>query len=290
MASSTRSADYWSLTKPEVNLLIGLTTAAGFCLARPQSLDGFPFIRLVNTIVGTLLVASGTGTLNQFIEWRFDALMRRTAKRPVAAGRIQPSNALAFGLLLSGAGAIYLVAAVNALSSLLAVGTMASYLFVYTPLKRKTPLCTVIGAIPGAAPPLIGWAASSGSLSFDAWLLYALLFLWQFPHFMAIAWMYREDYHRAGYMVLPRGEFSASFMVCQAMTPLLVLVPISVIPVLVGRAGLVYLATALVLGGLFIYRADQLAAHRSNAMARRLLFTSIVYLPLLFIAMLVDRA
>jgi protoheme IX farnesyltransferase len=289
MASSTRSADYWSLTKPEVNLLIGLTTAAGFCLARPQSLDGFPFIRLVNTIVGTLLVASGTGTLNQFIEWRFDALMRRTAKRPVAAGRIQPSNALAFGLLLSGAGAIYLVAAVNALSSLLAVGTMASYLFVYTPLKRKTPLCTVIGALPGAAPPLIGWAASSGSLSLEAWVLYALVFLWQFPHFMAIAWMYRDDYHRAGYMVLPRGEFSASFMVCQAMTPLLVLVPISVIPVLVGRAGLVYLATALVLGGLFIYRADQLAAHRSNAMARRLLFTSIVYLPLLFIAMLVDR-
>src|SRR6266404_404197 len=129
MASSTRFADYWSLTKPEVNLLIGLTTAAGFCLAQPQSFDGFPFSRLVNTIVGTLLVASGTGTLNQFIEWRFDALMRRTAKRPVAAGRIQPSNALAFGLLLSGAGAIYLVAAVNALSSLLAVGTMASYLF-----------------------------------------------------------------------------------------------------------------------------------------------------------------
>jgi heme o synthase len=171
----------------------------------------------------------------------------------------------------------------------LEVVTMASYLFVYTPLKRKTPLCTVIGALPGAAPPLIGWAASSGSLSLEAWVLYALVFLWQFPHFMAIAWMYREDYHRAGYMVLPGGEFSASFMACQAMTPLLVLVPTSVIPVLVGRAGLVYLATALVLGGLFIYRADQLAAHRSNAMARRLLFASIVYLPLLFTAMLVDR-
>src|SRR5258708_1128376 len=289
MASSSRSADYWSLTKPEVNLLIGLTTAAGFCLARPQSLDAFPFIRLGNTIVGTLLVASGTGTLNQFIERRFDALMRGTARRPVAAGRIQPSHALAFGLVLSAAGAIYLGAAVNALSSLLAVVTMLSYLLVYTPLKRRTPLCTVIGALRGAAPPLIGWAASSGSLSLEAGVLYALVFLWQFPHFMAIAWMYREDYYRAGYMVLPRGESSASFMACQATAPLLVLVPLRVIPVLVGRAGLGYLATALVLGGMFIYRADQLVAHRTNAMARRLLFASIAYLPLLFTAMVVDR-
>jgi len=289
MATSTWSADYWSLTKPEVNLLIGLTTAAAFCLGRPQGLVGFPFIRLANTVAGTLLVASGTGTLNQVLERRFDALMRRTAKRPVAAGRIAPSRALAFGLLLSTIGAIYLAAAVNALSSLLALVTMASYLLVYTPLKRKTPLCTVVGALPGAAPPLIGWAAASGSLSLEAWILYALVFLWQFPHFMAIAWMYREDYQRAGYMVLPRGEFSASFMVCQAMTPLFVLVPLSVMPVLVGRAGLAYLATALVLGAMFIYRADQLAAYRSNTMARRLLLASIVYLPVLFTVMLVDR-
>src|SRR6266849_1679670 len=230
MATSTRSADYWSLTKPEVNLLIGVTTAAGSWLGRPQGLDGFPFIRLLHTVVGTLLVASGTGTLNQFLERRFDALMRRTAKRPVAAGRIAPSHALAFGLLLSTTGAIYLAAAVNALSSLLALVTMAGYLLVYTPLKRKTPLCTVIGALPGAAPPLIGWAASTGSLSLEAWTLYALVFLWQFPHFMAIAWMYREDYQRAGYMVLPRGDAGASFMLCQAMARLLLLVPLSVTP------------------------------------------------------------
>jgi protoheme IX farnesyltransferase len=289
MASSTRSADYWSLTKPEVNLLIGLTTAVGFCLGRPQGVDGFPVIKLVHTVAGTVLVASGTGTLNQFIEWRFDALMRRTAKRPVAAGRIEPSHALAFGLLLSTAGAIYLAVAANALSSVLAVATMASYLFVYTPLKRRTPLCTVVGAVPGAAPPLIGWAAATGSLSLEAWTLYAVVFLWQFPHFMAIAWMYREDYDRAGYRVLPRGESGASFMVCEAMTPLLVLVALSLMPVLAGRAGFAYLATALVLGGMFIYRADQLAAHRSKAMARRLLLASIVYLPLLFMVMLVDR-
>jgi len=289
MATPIRTADYWSLTKPEVNLLIGLTTAAGFCLGRPQGLDGFPFIRLVHTVVGTLLVASGTGTLNQVLERRFDALMRRTAKRPVAAGRISPSHALAFGLLLSTAGAIYLAAAVNALSSQLALVTMASYLLVYTPLKRRTPLCTIVGALPGAAPPLIGWAASTGSLSLEAWMLYAIVLLWQFPHFMAIAWMYREDYHRAGFVVLPAGESSASFMVCQAMTPLFVLVPLSVVPVLVGRAGLAYLATAVVLGGMFMYRAEQLTAHRSNTAARRLLFASIVYLPLLFTVMLVDR-
>jgi len=286
---ATRAADYWSLTKPDINVLIGITTAVGFCLGRPYHVHGFPFIRLVHTLIGTVLVASGTGTLNQLIERRFDALMRRTAKRAVAAGRITPSHALAFGLFLSTAGAIELAAAVNALSSALAVLTMASYLFVYTPLKRKTPFCTFVGAIPGAAPPLIGWAAATGSLSVEAWTLYAMVFLWQFPHFMAIAWMYREDYDRAGYTVLPRGEFGTTFMLCQAMAPLLMLVPLSVAPVLLGRAGLVYLVTALLLGTAFIYRADRLAAQPSKAMARRLLFTSIVYLPLLFTLMVLDR-
>jgi protoheme IX farnesyltransferase len=283
-----RPADYWSLTKPEVNLLIVMTTAAGFCLGRPSQVDGFPYIRLVHALVGTLLVASGTGTLNQLIERRFDALMRRTAKRPIATGRIDPSRALAFGLSLAAAGVADLAIMVNGLSSLLALVTTASYLLVYTPLKRKTHLCTVVGAIPGAAPPLIGWAAAAGSLSLEAWTLYAMVFLWQFPHFMAIAWIYREDYHRAGYMVLPRGELSAPFMMSQAMAPLLVLVPLSVIPVLLGRAGLAYLATAVVLGAGFIYQADRLAVSRSNAMARRLLLASIVYLPLMFMVLVLD--
>jgi protoheme IX farnesyltransferase len=286
---STRLADYWSLTKPDVNVLIGLTTAAGFCLGRPAQFHGFPFIRLAHTVVGTLLVAGGTGTLNQLIERRFDALMRRTARRPIAAGRIDPSRALVFGLLLSTVGAIDLAAAVNGLSSVLALATMASYLFVYTPLKRKTLLCTVVGAFPGAAPPLIGWAASTGTLSLEAWMLYAIVFLWQFPHFMAIAWMYREDYNRAGYRVLPRGELGASFTASQAMVPLLVLVPLSLTPVLLGQAGLAYLAAALVLGAGFIYRADRLAVQRTNAMARRLLFASIIYLPLIFILLVLDR-
>jgi protoheme IX farnesyltransferase len=167
---------------------------------------------------------------------------------------------------------------------------MASYLLIYTPLKRKTPLCTLIGALPGAAPPLIGWAGATGALSAEAWILYAMLFLWQFPHFMAIAWMYREDYRRAGYQVLPRDKPIVQFVLCQVMIPLLVLVPLSLTPVFFGRAGLAYLTTALVLGAGFIYRADQLAVHQSNAMARRLLMTSIVYLPLIFIALVLDRA
>jgi protoheme IX farnesyltransferase len=216
--------------------------------------------------------------------------MRRTASRPIAAGRIAPWHALVFGVVLATAGTLELAVAVNRLSSLLALATMASYLLVYTPLKRKTPLCTLIGALPGAAPPLIGWAGATGALSVEAWILYSMVFLWQFPHFMAIVWMYREDYRRAGYRVVPRDKPIVPFVLCQAMIPLLVLVPLSLTPVFFGRAGLVYLATALALGAGFIYRADQFAVHQSNAMARRLLLTSIVYLPLIFIALVLDRA
>lgn len=287
---SLRVADYWTLTKPEVNLLIGMTTAAGYCLGSADRGQGVSTIGLVHTVAGTLLVASGTGTLNQLLERRLDALMRRTASRPVAAGRIAPSQALAFGVVLATAGILELAIAVNALSSLLALVTMASYLLVYTPLKRKTPLCTLVGAFPGAAPPLIGWAGATGALSVEAWILYAIVFLWQFPHFMAIAWMYREDYRRAGFRVLPSDDRSVVFILYQVMIPLLALVPLSLVPVILGRAGLVYLVTALVLGAGFIYRADRLAVHRSNAMARRLLVTSIVYLPLIFAVLVLDRA
>src|SRR6266404_2857153 len=171
-------ADYWALTKPEVNLLIAIATFAGFYLACPRPLDDFPWLLLVKTLLGTLLVASGAGTLNQYVERRFDAQMRRTARRPLAAGRLEPSSALWFGILLSFAGSIYLAVAANALASLLAILTLVSYLALYTPLKRKTPLCTVVGALPGAMPPLIGWAAASGKVSVDAWILYLMLFFW----------------------------------------------------------------------------------------------------------------
>jgi heme o synthase len=210
-------ADYWALTKPEVNFLIAIATFAGFDLGYPSRSGHFPFLLLIHTLLGTLLVASGTGTLNQYIERRFDAQMRRTARRPLASGRMKASSALWFGVFLSAAGAAYLAAAANALASLLAVLTLVSYLFLYTPLKRKTPLCTLVGALPGATPPLIGYAAATGSLSMDAWVLYVVLFLWQFPHFMAIAWMYREDYDRAGYFVLPPAQPKATFVTLQTI-------------------------------------------------------------------------
>src|SRR5205823_3217217 len=186
----------------------------------PRPLDDFPWLLLVNTLLGTLLVASGTGTLNQYVERRFDAQMRRTARRPLAAGRLEPSAGLRFGIALSTIGCIYLAAAVNVLSSLLALLTLLSYLFLYTPLKRRTPLCVIVGAFPGAMPPIIGWAAASGQLNVEAWILYAIVFLWQFPHFMAIAWMYREDYDRAGYLVLPRGNARVPFVILETILPL----------------------------------------------------------------------
>ena len=243
----------------------------------------------IHTLLGTLLVAGGTGTLNQYVERRYDAQMRRTARRPLAAGKLEPSAALRFGILLSCAGGIYLAVAVNALASLLAALTLVSYLFLYTPLKRKTPLCTLVGAFPGAMPPLIGWAAASGTLSFEAWVLYGIVFLWQFPHFMAIAWMYREDYNRAGYLVLPYGERRGPFMAWQSLVAPLALIPLSLTPTFLGHAGSIYLIGALLLGSGFFYYGARLALRRSNVIARRLLFASIVYLPLVFVLMVLDK-
>jgi len=282
-------ADYWALTKPEVNLLIAITTFAGFCLARPIQSHPFPFTLLVNTLLGTLLVAGGTATLNQYIERTYDAQMRRTARRPLAARRLEPSAALGLGIALSSLGAAYLAVAANSLASLLAVLTLLSYLFLYTPLKRKSPLCTLVGAFPGAVPPLIGWAAASGKLSLEAWVLYGLVFLWQFPHFMAIAWMYRQDYARAGYLVLPFGERSGRCMAWQSIVPLVALLPLALTPALIGRAGLTYAIGALVLSSAFFYYGLRLAISRTNALARRLLFASIIYLPLLFALMVLDK-
>jgi protoheme IX farnesyltransferase len=216
-----------------VNSLIVVATFTGFCLENGSQSRAFPLSLLVHTLVGTLLVASGAGTLNQYLERRWDALMRRTGRRPLAAGTLHPSAVLWLGVVLSAVGSTYLAIAVNLLASFLATATVLSYLFVYTPLKRKTPLCTLIGALPGAAPPLIGWAAASGRLSPQAGILFAILFLWQLPHFMAIAWMYRDDYDRAGYFVLPQGKARASFVVLQTILPLVAIFPV---PLLVPRS------------------------------------------------------
>ena len=273
-------SDYWALTKPEVNFLILITTFAGFYLASAS--DGrFSFAGLFNTLLGTLLVASGTGTLNQYIERKFDAQMRRTARRPAAAGRLKPPAVLAFGTALAVTGGIYLAIAVNPVTSALAIFTLVTYLFVYTPLKRKTALCILVGAFPGAMPPLIGWAAASGRLSIEAGILYAMLFLWQFPHFMAIAWIYREDYDRAGYLVLPKGNARVPFMMLETLSPLLALVAISLMQFPTRHAATFYCAVAL-LGTGFTYFGWKFLFERSRVSARRLLMASIVYLPLLY--------
>ena len=287
---STALSDYWALTKPEVNFLIVVTTFAGFylgCASHPQD---FPFLLSINTVFGTLLVASGTGTLNQYIERRYDAQMRRTSRRPLAAGRLKPSSALWFGVALSVVGCVDLAIAVNVLASVLALATLLSYLFFYTPLKRKTPLCVLVGAFPGAMPPLIGWAGAAGRLSFEAWTLFATLFLWQFPHFMAIAWMYREDYDRAGYLVLPHDDrVRVRFVDLQTLWPLSALVCASLLPALVGGASAFYFIGASLLNLGFFYYGAQFVLRRTNSAARRLLMASIIYLPLLFVLMLLPR-
>jgi protoheme IX farnesyltransferase len=288
---STLISDYWALTKPEVNFLIVIATFAGFYLGCAAAGHEFSFVRAINTILGTLLVASGTGTLNQYFERHFDAQMRRTARRPLAAGRLKSAAVLWFGLALSIAGSVYLAVATNVLASILALATLLSYLLVYTPLKRKTPLCTLVGAFPGAMPPLIGWAAASGRLSSEAWILYAILFLWQFPHFMAIAWMYREDYDRAGYLVLPKGNTRIPFVTLETLLPLLALVAISIVQLRAGHAAIYYCAAGLLNFG-FLYFGFQFVLQRSRLAARRLLAASIVYLPLVLVlsAMLFSRA
>jgi protoheme IX farnesyltransferase len=289
LARSGVLSSYWSLTKPEVNFLIAFTTAAGFWMGAPTSFAHFPWMSLLHTLVGTILVASGAATLNQLIELRFDAQMRRTARRPLVLRIIEPSRALWFGVSLSAIGAIYLAVTTNALASLLSILTLLGYLFLYTPLKRKTPLCTLIGALPGATPPLIGWAAACGRLDDNAWLLFAIVFLWQLPHFMAIAWMYREDYSRAGYFVLPANGVRERFVAWQSLLPALALFGLAFGPAIRGESGMVYLAGALVLGGAFLCYSARFAFQRSIVSARQLLFASIFYLPTLFALLALDK-
>lgn len=283
VAGSAVLSDYWTITKPDVNFLIALTTAASFVIAASRAASSFPWMALLHTVVGTVMVASGAATLNQWMERGFDARMRRTARRPVAAGRIEPNQAFGFGLTLSLAGAVYLAVNSELLPCLLASVTLLSYLLIYTPLKRITPLCTAVGAVPGALPPLIGWAAARGHLDLEALVLFAIVFLWQFPHFMAIAWMYRDDYDRAGYVVLPKSRARVPFVKWQTLLPLLALVVVSLLPVVMGQAGAVYAIGAFWLDAAFVYYGARFAFQRSGSSARRLLFASILYLPSLLL-------
>jgi heme o synthase len=276
---STAFSDYWALTKPEVNFLILITASVGFYLGCVSGGRSFSFAGFFNVLFGTLLVASGTGALNQYIEREFDAQMRRTSRRPAAAGRLKPHAVLAFGIALAVVGSAYLAAAVNLLASALAVITLLSYLFLYTPLKRKSPLCVLVGAFPGAMPPLIGWAAAGARFNMQAWTLYTLLFLWQFPHFMAIAWMYREDYDRAGYLVLPRGKSRFPLVILETMLPLIALIVLSAAKFPTQPAA-TYCAGVL-LSVAFLYFGLEFVLRRTRTTARRLLAASIFYLPLL---------
>ncbi len=277
--------DYYTLTKPEVNLLILMTTSAGYYLASrgPLRIGG-----LLNTLLGTLLVASGTATLNQWMERVWDGKMRRTASRPLPSGRLTGREAFVFGILLSVAGGLYLLIAVNALSALLAVSTLLSYLLAYTPLKRKTPLCTLLGAFPGAMPTLIGWAGASANISRQAWSLFAVLFFWQFPHFLAIALMYRDDYSRAGYRMLPDFDRDSRFTRMEIVGFTLILVLATMLS-LANRAGLLYWAGMSAAGAFLLYHVGKLAASSSTVRASRLLHASVLYLPVVLVIMVASK-
>jgi len=286
-ALASRLRDYYTLTKPEVNLLILITTSAGYYLGSAGALK---ISGLVDTLIGTLLVASGTGTLNQFMERTYDAQMRRTAKRPLPSGRIRANEALLFGVLLSLAGGLYLFVLVNALAALIAIATLLSYLLVYTPLKRKTALCTLLGAVPGAMPTLIGWAGASGSVDRSAWFLYAILFLWQFPHFLAIALMYREYYDRAGYQMLPRFDIDGSFTRGEIVIFTVALVITTILPAVGHKGPVLYPLGMAAAGVFFLYYVANLAISCSRAVATRVVHASVIYLPVILAMMLFGRS
>ncbi len=277
---------YAELTKPRLTLLVLVTTAAGAYLGSSSIVD--PWL-VARTLLGTWLVASGASALNQVMECDADAVMRRTQSRPIPSGRMQPLEALRFGVAFAIAGLVVLALGVNLLTSVLAAVTLASYLFLYTPMKRRTALCTLVGAVPGAIPPMIGWAAVRGTLTVEAWVLFAVLFLWQLPHFLAIAWLYREDYERAGFPMLPVIEPDGGSTARQAVLYAAALLPVSLLPTVLGLSGAVYFIGALLLGVAFLVIGSGLLSERTRARAVRLFVASIAYLPLLLTLMVCDK-
>ncbi len=279
--------NYVELTKPSITWLILMSTAMGYWFGlKGQSWN---WLILTHTLLGTGLLASGTATLNEWYEREADSRMRRTRARPIPSGRVTPPRALAFGVALSILGFLDLALAVNLVAALWGFATLTSYLFLYTPLKQRTPHSTTVGALPGAMPPLIGYAAAAGRLGWDAGALFAILFLWQFPHFLSIAWMYREDYRRAGIRMLPVVEPDGKATARQIVLCSLLLVPASLAPMLLGMTGTLYLFGALALGLMFLYTGVRVAVERTALRARRVLLASVIYLPLLYSLMLLDR-
>src|SRR3984885_12571897 len=281
--------DYIALTKPRITWLILMSTGVGYFFGAQRGSPGWHWLTLLHTIIGTGLIASGTAALNQWYERVADGKMRRTQARPLPSGRLDAGKALIFSIAISLAGFLELWFGANPLSALLGLFTLLTYLFVYTPLKQRSPHSTTFGSLPGAMPPLIGFAAASGTLTWDAWALFAILFLWQFPHFYAIAWMYKDDYARAGIRMLPVVEPDGKSTARRIMLYSIALIPISLIPKFLAMAGNVYLYGAIALGLVFLYYGMRIRTDRTRLQARRVLLASVVYLPLLFSLMLFDR-
>jgi protoheme IX farnesyltransferase len=281
-----RAADFFELAKPRVVLMVLITAFVGFYVGSAALPD---YLRLINMLLGTALAAGGTLALNQFMERQSDALMQRTRHRPIPDGRVQPGEAFWFGAVVTLAGLAYLALAVNAISAWVTALITASYLLLYTPMKRKSSLCILAGAVPGALPPVIGWVAARGRLDIDAWVLFAILFLWQVPHTLAIAWLYRDDYARAGIQFLPVIDPDGSSTNRQILSHCAALLAVSLLPTLLGLAGAVYFTVAFVLGVGFLASGVRLAMESSLNGARRLLFASLIYLPVLLLMMALDR-
>ncbi len=277
---------YVELTKPRITFLIVLTAAAGFAMG---ARGGVSYGLLAHAMIGIALLSSGIATLNQYMERDLDGLMRRTVSRPLPSGKLQPIEAFLFGVILTVGAEIYLAVMVNPLTAMFGISVIVGYLFLYTPLKTRTSLSTVVGAFPGAMPPLMGWTAATGEVTAGAWVLFAILFLWQFPHFLAIAWMYREDYERAGIVMLPVVEPEGRITGQQIIAYTMLLLPVSLLPTVMGISGNIYFYGAIALGVLFLYSSVRAAFSKSRQEARRLLLASVLYLPLLFVLMVINR-
>jgi protoheme IX farnesyltransferase len=283
--------DYIELTKPRITWLILMSTGVGYFYGQLyMHTSGFHFWLLLHTILGTGLMASGTAALNQWYEREADRHMRRTAARPLPSGRLSSGGALAFGIALSVGGFLDLWLGANLLAGLIGAFTLASYLFAYTPLKQRTWWSTTVGAVPGAMPPMIGYAAAAGVITPQAWVLAAILFLWQFPHFYSIAWMYKEDYARAGIRMLPVVEPDCRSTARQIVLYGLALVPVSLVPAALGMSGRIYLAGALLFGLWFLYSGVRVALDRTMVRARAVLIASVLYLPAIYVLMVLDKA
>lgn len=277
---------YVELTKPRIAFLLVLTSAAGFYLGTRGAFDTVLF---VNAMLAITLLAFGVATLNQYVERAIDPLMDRTAKRPLPTGKVSPNEALIFGLIQITAAEAYLFFLVNGLTAILGLVVIVGYVLVYTPLKTRTTAATAIGAIPGALPPLMGWTAAAGDITLMAWSLFAMQFLWQFPHFFAIAMMYRDQYRKAGIKMLPAVETDGRITVRQIVLFTIMLVPVSLAPFFFGQVGLVYLIGANLLGVWFLSASIRTARSKTNEAAKSLLLVSVIYLPLLFILMVADK-